>query len=109
MEINLALQGLLQETVEGEHGLLRVPLFIKLLADVYDHQEPIKSKADLLEKYVERQLSFDQRSSDRRKDLQNHRWAYKTVEKEPKLDETINSLSWVARQLQANVASLNQL
>ncbi|MEB3121072.1 MAG: NACHT domain-containing protein [Snowella sp.] len=102
MKTNSVLQGLLQETAEGEPGLLRVPLFIKLLADVYDHQEIIKNKADLLEKYIERQLSFDQRERDHRKGMKNHRWAYKAVEKEPKLDETINSLSWVARQLQAN-------
>jgi hypothetical protein len=102
IETNSALQGLLQETAEGESGLLRVPLFIKLLANVYDPQEPIVNKTDLLEKYIERQLSFDQRERDHRKGLQNHRWAYKTVEKEPKLDEMINSLSWVARQLQAN-------
>jgi hypothetical protein len=102
MKTNSALQGLLQETAEGEHGLLRVPLFIKLLANVYDPQEPIKNKADLLEKHIERQLSFDERERDHRKNLKNHRWAYQTVKKEPKLDETINSLSWVARQLQAN-------
>ena len=102
IETNSALQGLLQETAEGESGLLRVPLFIKLLANVYDPQEPIVNKTDLLEKYIERQLSFDQRERDHRKNLQNHRWAYKTIEKEPKLDEMINRLSWVARQLQAN-------
>ncbi len=102
MKTNSVLQGLLQATVEGEPGLLRVPLFIKLLANVYDPQEPIKSKADLLEKYIERQLFFAQRERDHRKGLQNHPWAYKTVEKEPRLDETINSLSWVARQLQTN-------
>jgi hypothetical protein len=102
MKTNSALQGLLQATTEGEAGLLRVPLFIKLLANVYNPQEPIVNKTDLLEKYIERQLSFDQRERDHRKGLQNHRWAYKTVEKEPKLDETINSLSWVARQLQVN-------
>jgi tetrahydromethanopterin S-methyltransferase subunit B len=102
MKTNSALQGLLQATREGEAGLLRVPLFIKLLADVYDPQQPIKNKADLLEKYIERQLSFDQRSSDHRKGMKNHRWAYKIIEKEPRLDKTINSLSWVARQLKVN-------
>jgi len=102
METNSALQGLLQETAEGEAGLLRVPLFIKLLADVYNPQEQIQNKADLLEKYIERQLSFDQRERDHRKGLQNHLWAYKTFEKEPKSHKTINSLSWIARQLQAN-------
>jgi len=102
MKTNSALQGLLEETTEGEPGLLRVPLFIKLLANVYNHQETIKNKADLLEKYIERQLSFDQRSSDHIKDLQDYYWAYKTLEKEPKFSATINSLNWIARQLQAN-------
>jgi len=102
MKTNSALQGLLQETAEGEPGLLRVPLFIKLLADVYDPQEPIKNKADLLEKYIERQLSFDQRAYDRQKGLDDRNWAYKTLENEPKLQSTINSLSWIARQFQAS-------
>ncbi len=92
----------MKATVEDEPGLLRVPLFIKLLADVYDPQEPIKNKADLLEKYIERKLSFDQREFDRRKELEKSDWAYETVKREPKFDETINSLYWVARQLQAN-------
>ncbi|MEB3310135.1 MAG: NACHT domain-containing protein [Snowella sp.] len=102
VQTNSALQGLLQETAEGEPGLLRFPLFIKLLADVYDPQEPIKNKADLLEKYIERQLSFDQRERDRRKESKKSDWAYKTLENEPKLRLTINSLSWFARQLQTN-------
>ncbi len=102
MQTNPALQALLETTPEGDPGLLRVPLFVKLTADVYDPNEPIRSKKDLLEKYIERQLSFDQRERDRRKELEGREWAYKTVEAEPKLQETISSLSWIARQLQAN-------
>jgi len=102
MQTNPNLQALLKTTPEGDPGLLRVPLFVKLTADVYDPNEPIGSKKDLLEKYIERQLSFDQRERDRRKELERREWAYKTVEAEPKLQETISSLSWIARQLQAN-------
>ncbi|NCT62259.1 MAG: NACHT domain-containing protein [Microcystis aeruginosa G13-01] len=102
MQTNPVLHNLLETTSEGDPGLLRVPLFVKLTADVYDINEPISSKKDLLEKYIERQLSFDRRSQDRHKAIEKREWAYKTVETEPKLQETISSLSWIARQLQAN-------
>ncbi|MCA2812277.1 MAG: NACHT domain-containing protein [Microcystis sp. M090S1] len=102
MQTNPALQALLETTPEGDPGLLRVPLFVRLTADVYDPNNPILSRKDLLEKYIERQLSFDRRERDRRKGLKGRKWAYKTVEAEPKLQETISSLSWIARQLQAN-------
>ncbi|GBL11617.1 hypothetical protein MSj_03124 [Microcystis aeruginosa Sj] len=102
MQTNPALQALLETTPEGDPGLLRVPLFVRLTADVYDINEPISSKKYLLEKYIERQLSFDRRSQDRHKVIEKREWAYKTVETEPKLQETISSLSWIARQLQAN-------
>ena len=102
MQTNPNLQALLETDPEGDPGLLRVPLFVKLTADVYDPNNPILSRKDLLEKYIERQLSFDRRERDRRKGLKGRKWAYKTVEAEPKLQETISSLSWIARQLQAN-------
>ena len=102
MQTNPVLHNLLETTSEGDPGLLRVPLFVRLTADVYDINKPIGSKKDLLEKYIERQLSFDQRERDRRKELERRKWAYKTVKAEPKLQETISSLSWIARQLQAN-------
>ncbi|NCR58832.1 MAG: NACHT domain-containing protein [Microcystis aeruginosa LL13-06] len=102
MQTNPALQALLETTPEGDPGLLRVPLFVKLTADVYDPNEPIRSKKNLIEKYIERQLSFDQRERDRRKELEGREWAYKTVEAEPKLQQTYTSLSWIARHLQSN-------
>jgi DNA polymerase III delta prime subunit len=102
MQTNPTLQALLKNTLEGDSGLLRVPLFVKLTADVYDPNNPILSKKDLLEKYIERQLSFDRRERDRYKAIEKREWAYKTVETEPKFQETISSLSWIARQLQAN-------
>ncbi|MBD2385966.1 NACHT domain-containing protein [Cylindrospermum sp. FACHB-282] len=98
---NPHLQTLLEPTPEGEPGLLRVPLFLKLTADVYDPQQPISGKADLLEKYIERQLSKDTREQARRQDLKQG-WAYKTVKDEPHWRQTRSTLSWIARQLQAN-------
>jgi hypothetical protein len=79
-----------------------VPLFVNLTVAVYNPNSPILNQKDLLERYIERQLSFDQRGRDRRKELEGRDWAYKTVEAEPKLQETSSSLSWIARQLQAN-------
>jgi Effector-associated domain 10/NACHT domain len=95
-----SLQAMLEPTTEGDPGLLRVPLFVKLVADVYDPQQPISGKADLLDKYIDRQLSFDKREFDRRKELDEHKWAYKTVKLESDWKKTRSNLSWLARNLQ---------
>jgi hypothetical protein len=97
-----ALKELLETTTNDEPGLLRIPLFIKLLTDIYNYKETINTKANLLERYIERQLSIDQRQYDHKKNLQNYRWAYKTVEKEPELKYAQNILAWIAKQLQSN-------
>jgi hypothetical protein len=97
-----SLQAMLETTTEGDPGLLRVPLFVKLVADVYDPQQPISSKADLLDKYIDRQLSFDKREIDRRKELDEYKWAYKTVKLEPAPKKTSGNLCWLARNLQSN-------
>jgi hypothetical protein len=96
------LKAMLAPTTEGDPGLLRVPLFVKLVADVYDPQQPISSKADLLDKYIDRQLSFDRREIDRRKELDRSKWAYKTVKLEPNWKKTRSNLDWLARNLQVN-------
>jgi Effector-associated domain 10/NACHT domain len=97
-----SLQAMLEPTIEGDAGLLRVPLFVKLVADVYDPQQPISSKADLLDKYIDRQLSFDKREIEHRKELNEYKWAYKTVKLEPDWNKTRRNLIWLARNLQAN-------
>jgi Effector-associated domain 10/NACHT domain len=97
-----SLQTMLEPMTEGDSGLLRVPLFVKLVADVYDPPQPISGKADLLDKYIDRQLSFDKRDFDRRKELKEYKWAYKTVKLEPDWKKTRSSLIWIARNLQAN-------
>jgi hypothetical protein len=97
-----SLQAMLEPTTEGDPGLLRVPLFVKLVADVYDPQQPISSKADLLDKYIDRQLSFDKREFDRRKELNEYKWSYKTSKLEPCPNKTRSNLYWLAEKMQAN-------
>jgi hypothetical protein len=96
-----SLQAMLEPTIEGDPGLLRVPLFVKLVVDVYDPQQPISGKADLLDKYIERQLSFDKREIARHKGLKKYKWAYKTVKIEPDWKQTLDRLMWLAQNLQA--------
>jgi hypothetical protein len=93
---------MLEPTTEGDPGLFRVPLFVKLVADVYDPQQPISGKADLLDKYVDWQLSRKKREIDRRKELKKFKWAYKTVNNEFDGEKAKNHIRWVARNLQTN-------
>jgi DNA polymerase III delta prime subunit len=95
-----SLQAMLELTTDSDPGLLRVPLFVKLVADVYDLQQPISGKADLLDKYIDRQLSLDKREIDRRKELNRYKWEYKTVKIEPDWKKTRRHLSWLAQNLQ---------
>jgi predicted NACHT family NTPase len=48
------LRKLLEPTIEDDPGLFRVPLFLKLAADIYDPQQPILNKSNLLERYIEK-------------------------------------------------------
>jgi hypothetical protein len=50
---------------------------------VFEADRPLSSKADLFDRYIDRQLSFDVRVADRRKEIQKRDWAFKTVEREP--------------------------
>ena len=87
------------EPNNGEAGLLRVPLFVSLAAAIYDQNQPFRTKGELLERYVDRQLRFDMRMSDRRKELERRRWAYATVEKEPTVKVSQQHLGWLAQRL----------
>lgn len=87
------------EPIEGEAGLLRVPLFVSFAAAIYDGNQPFRTKGELLERYIDRQLDFDVRMSDRRKESEKRKWAYATVEKEPAVKPTRQYLAWLARQL----------
>jgi ABC-type amino acid transport system permease subunit len=83
-----------------EPGLLRVPLFISLAARVFEVDRPLQGKVDLFDRYIDRQLSFDMRQADRRKELKNRQWSFKLIGKEPEYNQVKRSLSWMAVQLQ---------
>ena len=89
-----------ENTDYDEPGWLRVPLFISLAGQVYERDKPLKGKKDLFDRYIDRQLSWDVRVGDRRKELTKRNWAFKTVEQEPKPEVARRSLTWIARQLQ---------
>ncbi|MBD1916108.1 MULTISPECIES: NACHT domain-containing protein [Cyanophyceae] len=100
IEASPTLQTLLEPTTEGEPGLLRIPLFVTLAANVYDSQRSFRTKAELLNQYIDRQLLPEVRESDRRNAVEKRSWAYKTPELEPDWRQTERTLAWLARQLQ---------
>jgi hypothetical protein len=102
MQTNSSLQTLLNPTPEGDPGLLRVPLFLKLMGEIFDPIDPIRSKQALLEKYTERQLSFDCRDHDRRKGLEARNWEYKTIEAEPRILEAQKTLVNLAKYMRSH-------
>jgi hypothetical protein len=102
IQANRSLQAMLEPMTDGDPGLLRVPLFVKLLVDAYDPQQPISSKADLLDKYIDGQLLSNKREFDRRKELSKSNWAYTTVKLEPNGKKTCIFLNWIARNLRSN-------
>ncbi len=87
---------------EINHGLLRIPLFINFFTNVYDSENSILNKADLLDMYIGHRLSSEKRSQDRRCELEEYNWAYKTIELEPEREITCSHLHWLARNLQAS-------
>ncbi len=101
------MHNLLQPVVDPENpdydepGLLRVPLFISLAARVFEADRPLKGKADLFDRYIDRQLDIETRQHDRyRKELNNRQWSFQEISKEPKYNQVKHSLSWMAVQLQ---------
>jgi hypothetical protein len=98
--------NLLQPVVDLENpdydepGLLRVPLFLSLAAQVYEVDKPLKGKVNLFERYIVRQLELDQRENDHQSSrFENRQWAFKTIEAEPNWREVTSSLVWIAQRL----------
>ncbi len=90
----------LKNPEHSEPGLLQVPLFLSLAAQVYEVDKPLKGKVDLFERYIVRQLELDQRENDRQSGrFENRQWAFKTVEIEPDWREATSSLAWIAQRL----------
>ena len=83
-----------------EPGLLRVPLFISLAAQVYERDQPFKGKTELLDRYIDRQLSWDVRVDDRdRKEFKGRKWAYKLIEDEPNRHQTQTYIRWLSQKI----------
>jgi DNA polymerase III delta prime subunit len=88
------------ENPDYEPGLLRVPLFISLAAKVYEQDKPLEGKADLLNRYIDRQLSFDVRMGDRdRKEFNGRKWAYKLISDEPNRHQTQTYIRWLSQKI----------
>lgn len=81
-------------------GLLRSPLFLKWAALSYEPGQPLRSKAEIIDQYIDRQISHEVRALDRRRALNHYPWAFKDWELEPDWREVRKSLSWLAGQLQ---------
>ncbi|HEY9909909.1 MAG TPA: hypothetical protein V6D18_20135, partial [Thermosynechococcaceae cyanobacterium] len=92
------LKQLLGEELQEEVGLLRSPLFVSIAAIVYQPEQPFRSKADLLEKYIDRQLALGKD----RKGFKNRKWAYKNPKREPDWRDTRHYLKWLATKLKQN-------
>ena len=85
-----------------EPGLLRVPLFISLAARVYERDQPFKGKTELLDLYIDRQLSWDVRVGDRtRKDFKGRSWAYKSINDEPTDCQARKYVQWLSQKIVA--------
>ncbi len=83
-----------------EPGLLRVPLFLSIAAQVYEKDNPLKGKVDLFDRYINRQLSMDVREGDRsRKERGKRNWSFKTTSKEPRKRYVNDFLIWLAKNL----------
>jgi NACHT domain len=102
------MRQLLQPVVDIENpeydepGLLRVPLFIKLATESYTSDSKFSNKYELLESFIEYQISRDFRESERsRRALVKRSWAYKSINDEPHPYQTRRYIQWVAQKITA--------
>ncbi len=104
IQVDPSLQSLMKETEHGEPGLLQIPLFVKLMAGVgiYTQRQSISSKSDLLNQYIDEQLSPKKRNADRHKGSKKSNWAYKEVTLEPNNNKTRSHLIWLANNVKNN-------
>jgi hypothetical protein len=82
----------------GTPGLLRLPLFLAMAAQVYAPDRVVKNKHELLEAYIDGQLQPETRKADRH---HSQNWAFATVGQEPDWRVVKRTLVWAAQQLKA--------
>ena len=88
-----------------EPALLKIPLFLQILAAAYQPQKVITNKKELFDAYLDRRLSEPVRQWDRSqasKKVTSIQFAYDSVETEPSAEDTECYLSWLAHQLNEN-------
>lgn len=93
-----------QSTDTGADSLpiLRVPLFLQILTVAYQSGERLSSKEDLFDAYIDKSLSSDRRTWDRRQGTLAKKAAkqiYEKIEDEPSTDKTKKYLGWLGKQL----------
>ena len=87
---------------EEESALLKIPLFLQILAIAYQPEQRISSKSELLDAYIARRLSLKVRKENRRlarKKAIRITWAYRKIDKEPEIEATNHHLCWLACKL----------
>jgi DNA polymerase III delta prime subunit len=85
-------QVFLQPDTEGKPGILQIPLFLRIVAEV---GKPFMSQAELLETYIDQRLSRDMVDWERRR-FKDKPWAYRSAYREPSRQRTNYYLSWLA-------------
>lgn len=88
------LQTLLNSSKNREIGILRIPLFLNILSIAYHPEMKIETDNDLLDAYIDKRLAIKTREIEH--EQLNRRWAFKTVEKEPRISMVRRHLSWLA-------------
>ncbi|MBE9028941.1 NACHT domain-containing protein [filamentous cyanobacterium LEGE 11480] len=84
--------------VSKEPGLLQVPLFIALAAQAFSPGQLAKRKAEILEQYINFQLSRETRDLGRKNIYDEKRLAFSNVSREPTSTYTKKCLGWLAAQ-----------
>jgi DNA polymerase III delta prime subunit len=82
---------------DSPSGLLRLPLFIKLAAEIYEPDKPFSGKRELLSRYIERQLQLGTRKNDRNHPSHNqYKWSFRRATSEPNPRRSVYILSWIS-------------
>jgi uncharacterized membrane protein len=100
LETQPEIRTMLEDDEDGKPGILRVPLLLSFAAVAYEGRS-FGSKAELLEAYMERRLSWDVRKAER-KAWKGKKWVFQAVEKEPEPQDTRYYLQWLAGKLKEN-------
>ncbi len=100
IETQPEMQAMVQPDSEGKPGILQIPLLLRMAAEVYVGK-PFGSKIDLLEAYINQRLEHEVKAWERRQS-RKRKWAYNSIDKEPKWRQTRHYLKWLSKKLDEN-------